>query len=126
MDMTPSARQTNCSLLAPDTCAAACLPSIASDGRQSNFSCGNWWQQAQCCNGSTPHLILDTVFFDCSCASPALTRHAFILIGSLAAVALITVLLTVLYIVRRRRRKLDAEEEQVNRAQHEAAVFLPR
>lgn len=56
-----------CAVLTAATCAETCVPE-SKGSRTVDFSCGDWWTKANCCNGTNSVPFSTTnVFFDCKC-----------------------------------------------------------
>lgn len=56
-----------CAILTAVACAETCVPQ-EKGSKTVDFSCGDWWTKANCCNGTNAVPFSTTnVFFDCSC-----------------------------------------------------------
>lgn len=118
--------QNTCLQLPADVCAATCIPFNAGEPSQEDFGCGDWWLTARCCNGSEPHTLVTTVYFDCFCQGIGMTTKGMGTIVALAVLACGALLAAVFYVLHRKRARIEAEEEERDKAMEEAQVYLPR
>lgn len=115
-----------CSVLEPSVCADTCVP-LEIETNTKDFACGDWWTQSQCCNGTEMVPFTTTnVYYRCRCDSLGMTSKGLAVIIVAVIVAGLAVLAAVLYVLYRKRIKLDAEIEERGKAIEEAQVYLPR
>lgn len=118
--------QEACSVLEPSVCAVTCVPHETGAASE-DFSCGDWWTRSQCCNGTEKVPFTTTsVYYRCRCNNTGMTNQGLAVIISAVIVAGLAVLVAVLYVLYRKRIKLDAEIDERDRAVEEAQVYLPR
>ncbi|CAN8074191.1 unnamed protein product [Agarophyton chilense] len=98
------------------------IPSAA----QADFSCGDWWLRARCCNGTEAIPLVTSVYYTCSCQPDGMTSRGLAVILVLAFAAISVVLAAVAYVLYRQKKRAKAEEEEHDRAIEEAQVYLPR
>ncbi|PXF47645.1 hypothetical protein BWQ96_02624 [Gracilariopsis chorda] len=115
-----------CNQLDPHQCARTCVPFHAGTPKQADFSCGDWWLRANCCNGTDPIPLVTSTYFTCSCETLGMTTRGLVVIVLLAVGALVVVFAAVFYVLYRQKKKVQAEEEERRRAIEEAQVYLPR
>lgn len=124
----PQTRSTDlpCIPLSETACAKTCIPFAASTPAQTDFSCGDWWQTARCCNGTKSQSLVSDVYFDCHCQTLALTTQALVLIICLSLVAVLALSTAVFYVLRRKKMIVEAAEGERRVALEEAQEYLPR
>lgn len=63
---------TTCKILSENECQGICVPR---DGGAELFSCGDWWSNEKCCNGSTVQQLATATYFECYCESKFCFLH---------------------------------------------------
>lgn len=111
-----------CQVLPTATCASACVP--FDDGR--DFGCSDWFYTERCCNGTVAVFPSELVYYRCSCEGVGLTGQGLAVIGLAVAAGVAAILGVGVYVLFRRRKRLDALEEERARAVEEATSYLPR
>lgn len=111
-----------CEVLPAATCASACVP--FEDGR--DFRCSDWFYTERCCNGTVAVFPSELVYYRCSCVGVGLTGQGLAVIGCSVLAGLAAAVAVGVYVLFRRRNRLDAVEEERARAVEEATSYLPR
>ncbi|GAB0489532.1 hypothetical protein MMPV_000752 [Pyropia vietnamensis] len=111
-----------CNVLSAETCASSCVP--FEDGR--DFRCSDWFYTERCCNGTVAVFPSEKVYYRCSCDGVGLTGQGLAVIGCSVLAGLAAAVAVGVYVLCRRRKRLDAEAEERVRAVEEATSYLPR
>lgn len=117
-----AAKSDSCEVLPAETCASSCVP--FEDGR--DFRCSDFFYTERCCNGTVAVFPSELVYYRCSCVGVGLTGQGLAVIGCSVLAGLAAAVAVGVYVLFRRRKRLDAVEEERARAVEEATSYLPR